>query len=100
MDLGTRLIILNQTDYICYYVISTLYNGKHCFFHFPYPIPHTDQIPLGVSIAATIRVGNELGAGRPRTAKRAAYVTVGIGGMYVLYSWKLWQGCRQICMRI
>ena len=42
------------------------------------------QIPLGVSIAATIRVGNELGAGRPQTAKRAAYVTVGIGGMYTL----------------
>ena len=48
------------------------------------------QIPLGVSIAATIRVGNELGAGRPRTAKRAAYVTVGIGGAcaltFTLYS--------------
>ena len=42
--------------------------------------PNIPQIPLGVSIAATIRVGNELGAGRPKTAKRAAYVTVGIGG--------------------
>ena len=45
-------------------------------------ISHIHQIPLGVSIATTIRVGNELGAGRPRTAKRAAYVSVGVGGMY------------------
>ena len=34
------------------------------------------QLPLGLSIAGTVRVGNELGAGQPQKAKRAAYVCI------------------------
>lgn len=36
------------------------------------------MIPLGISITGGVRVGNELGAGNPRQAKRAAYVSIGI----------------------
>ena len=34
------------------------------------------QLPLGLSIAGTVRVGNELGAGQPQKAKRAAYICI------------------------
>ena len=40
---------------------------------------HTlSQIPLGLGTAAGVRVGNELGAGRPLKAKRVTYIAVGI----------------------
>ena len=39
------------------------------------------QLPLGLGIAGTIRVGNELGAGNPLRAKRASYTAMGIVGM-------------------
>ena len=38
------------------------------------------QVPFGLSIAATVRVGNELGAGNPLRAKRAAYTAIGVVG--------------------
>ena len=38
------------------------------------------QIAFGISTAATVRVGNELGAGNPLRAKRAAYVSIAIAG--------------------
>ena len=38
------------------------------------------QLPVGLSISVTIRVGNELGAGQPQRAKRAAYVGVALAG--------------------
>ena len=38
------------------------------------------QVPLGLSIAANIRVGNELGAGNPLRAKRASYAAFIIAG--------------------
>ena len=36
------------------------------------------QIPLGIGISVTIRVGKELGAGNPRGAKRASFTAVAI----------------------
>ena len=36
------------------------------------------QVPLGIGIAVSIRVGNELGAGNPKAAKRASYVALGM----------------------
>lgn len=38
------------------------------------------MVPLGISMAAVTRVGNLLGAGRPRDAQRAAWVAFGLGG--------------------
>ena len=40
------------------------------------------QAPLGFSISVTIRVGNELGAGQPQRAKRAAYTGVLVASKY------------------
>jgi MATE family multidrug resistance protein len=37
------------------------------------------QIPLGIAIGATTRVGNLLGAGHPRGAQRAAWVAMALG---------------------
>ena len=34
------------------------------------------QPPIGFSIATSIRVGNELGAGNPNAAKKASYLAV------------------------
>ena len=34
------------------------------------------QPPIGFSIATSIRVGNELGAGNPNAAKRASYLAI------------------------
>ncbi len=36
------------------------------------------QIPLSMATALTVRVGNELGSGNPRSAKRASYIGCGI----------------------
>lgn len=36
------------------------------------------MIPLGISIAAGVRVGNALGAGHPDAARRAAKVAIGL----------------------
>ena len=38
------------------------------------------QLALGVGVAATVRVGNELGAGNSTAAKRAAYISLALGG--------------------
>ncbi len=43
------------------------------------------QVPLGISIAISIRVGNELGAGNPTGAQRACYVACGIISESVLH---------------
>ena len=40
------------------------------------------QAPVGLSISVTIRVGNELGAGQPQRAKRAAYTGVLVASKY------------------
>lgn len=37
------------------------------------------MIPLGISMAAVVRVGNLVGAGRPREAQRAAWVALALG---------------------
>ena len=42
------------------------------------------QIPLGISIAASVRVGNELGAGNPVGAKRAAYISIGVISQFLV----------------
>ena len=39
------------------------------------------MIPLGVSVAASIRVGNLLGANKPWEAKRSAWTAFGIASM-------------------
>ena len=38
------------------------------------------QIAFGISMEATVHVGNELGAGNPIRAKRAAYISIAIAG--------------------
>lgn len=38
------------------------------------------MVPLGIGMAAAVRVGNLIGAGRPREAQRAAWVALGLGG--------------------
>src|SRR5690606_3459870 len=42
------------------------------------------MVPLGISIAATTRVGNLLGAGDRGSAQRAAWVAFGLGGAVML----------------
>jgi MATE family multidrug resistance protein len=37
------------------------------------------MVPLGVSIAATTRVGNQIGAGNPQGARRSAFISIGLG---------------------
>lgn len=37
-----------------------------------------------MSTALTVRVGNELGAGNPRSARRTSYIGLGIGGEELL----------------
>lgn len=44
------------------------------------------MLGLGVGVAATVRVGNELGAGNPTAAKRAAYISVTLGGVVSTFS--------------
>lgn len=41
---------------------------------------------MGVSVAATVRVGNELGAGNPTAAKRAAYINLVFGSELCVYT--------------
>jgi MATE family multidrug resistance protein len=41
------------------------------------------MVPLGISMAASIRVGNEIGAGRPHHARRAAYVAIASGAGFM-----------------
>jgi MATE family multidrug resistance protein len=43
----------------------------------------TFMVPLGVSQAATVRVAFELGAGRPDTARRAAFVALVLGVIFM-----------------
>ena len=43
------------------------------------------QIPLGISSAATVRVGNALGAGQPTTSQKMSVVAVGYSGITI--SW-------------
>ncbi|MDX1631042.1 MAG: MATE family efflux transporter [Thermoanaerobaculia bacterium] len=40
----------------------------------------TFMAPLGISLAAVVRVGNLLGARKPGEARRAAWVSLGLGG--------------------
>ena len=44
----------------------------------PFPLPLLSQIPLGISIAAGVRIGNELGAGNPLKAKRSSYIAMAV----------------------
>ncbi|HEY8873366.1 MAG TPA: MATE family efflux transporter [Stellaceae bacterium] len=41
------------------------------------------MVPLGIGQAATVRVGFELGAGAPATARRAAFVALGLGASFM-----------------
>ena len=42
------------------------------------------QLPIGTGTAASVRVGNELGAGNPLRAKRASYTALGLQCMLSL----------------
>lgn len=44
------------------------------------------MVPLGLSIGAATRVGNTIGAGRPRVAQRAALVALGMGAAVMTVS--------------
>jgi MATE family multidrug resistance protein len=41
------------------------------------------MVPLGIGQAATVRVGFELGAGAPATARRAAFVALALGASFM-----------------
>ena len=40
--------------------------------------------PFGVATAATIRIGNLLGAGLPGAARKAAFVSISLGSLFLL----------------
>ena len=44
------------------------------------------MVPLGVSIGAAVRIGNLLGAGFPRVARRAATIALALGGAVMVVS--------------
>lgn len=54
----------------------------------------------GISVAASVRVGNELGAGQHIRAKRAAYLSMGLVGKWVLLRAKPPLQCAQYCLCI
>ena len=56
------------------------------------------QIPLGIGISVTIRVGKELGAGNPRGAKRASFTAVAIARKDVPRSKESLLYCSGYCM--
>lgn len=58
------------------------------------------MMPLGVSLAASTRVGNLLGAGRPRAAQRAAWVAIALGAAVMSLSAALFVLGRQWLPRI
>lgn len=43
----------------------------------------TLQIPFSISFAATIRIGNELGAGNTRSVKRVFYISLIVAGKVI-----------------
>ena len=47
------------------------------------------QPPIGFSIATSIRVGNELGAGNPNAAKKASYLAVVCVCKYTTYMYNI-----------
>lgn len=54
------------------------------------------MVPLGVGMAAATRVGNFLGAGRPRAAQRAAWVALATGASVMAVSAVLFVICRHL----
>jgi MATE family multidrug resistance protein len=52
------------------------------------------MVPLGISFAAVTRVGNLIGACRPREAQRAAWVAIAMGGGVMLFFAALFIGAR------
>eukprot|EP00118_Oscarella_pearsei_P020048 m.215996 g.215996 ORF g.215996 m.215996 type:complete len:647 (+) comp39847_c0_seq2:55-1995(+) len=54
------------------------------------------MIPLGISVAASIRVGNLLGANKPVEAKRSAWVAYGIAVAAAVFSSALILSSRQV----
>jgi MATE family multidrug resistance protein len=54
------------------------------------------MIPLGISIASGVRVGNELGAGNPQQAKRATIVAVSATVLNVIFQCVLLQSTKSV----
>lgn len=44
----------------------------------------TFMVPVGVSMAATVRVGHLIGQGKPQAARQAGLVAMGIGGSFMM----------------
>lgn len=58
------------------------------------------MVPLGISMAATTRVGNLIGEGRPRQAQTAAWISLGLGGGVMAVSGLVFVTCRHLLPRI
>lgn len=58
------------------------------------------MVPLGISMAATTRVGNLIGAGRPRLAQTAAWVSLGMGATVMAVSGVVLVTCRSLLPRL
>ena len=52
----------------------------YTLLNLPVTVVLNEQIPLGISVAAGVRVGNSLGAGNPQAVKRTIKVAFGLIG--------------------
>jgi MATE family multidrug resistance protein len=58
------------------------------------------MVPLGISMAATTRVGNLIGEGRPRRAQTAAWISLAMGASVMTLSAVAFVTCRHLLPRI
>lgn len=58
------------------------------------------MVPLGISMAATTRVGNLIGEGRPERAQTAAWIALGMGAGVMAVSGLLFVTCRHLLPRL
>lgn len=65
-----ELVLIHRT------IIKNL--GLKLYFPLPHPVP---QFPMGFSVAASVRVGNALGAGNTEQAKLSSKVALICAGM-------------------
>jgi MATE family multidrug resistance protein len=58
------------------------------------------QVPLGIALAATVRVGNAIGAGDADQARRSAAIALGFGAGVMLVAAAVFSGFRQELPRL